>query len=100
MNRRAITTAKGLGCDVLDAGEGAPLLYLHGAGGLLAQEPLLDRLSQRYHVYAPEWPGYGQEPNEGMIDDMLDFTLHGWDVADALDLEKPNIMGHSMGGMI
>ena len=31
---------------------------------------------------------------------MLDFTLHGWDVVDALGLEPPHLVGHSMGGMI
>ena len=32
---------------------------------------------------------------------MLDFTLHGWDVVEALGLdEQPHLVGHSMGGMI
>jgi pimeloyl-ACP methyl ester carboxylesterase len=31
---------------------------------------------------------------------MLDFTLHSWDVVDALGLKDPIIVGHSMGGMI
>jgi pimeloyl-ACP methyl ester carboxylesterase len=31
---------------------------------------------------------------------MLDFALHGWDVAEALGLERPLVVGHSMGGMI
>ena len=32
--------------------------------------------------------------------DMLDFTLHSWDVVEALGLKNPILVGHSMGGMI
>jgi pimeloyl-ACP methyl ester carboxylesterase len=100
MERRTIETRKGIQSEVLEGGEGAPLVYLHSAGGLLREEPLLERLAQRYHVYAPVWPGYGPEQTEDLIEDMLDFTLHGWDVVEALGLERPVIAGHSMGGMI
>ncbi|MGH2901889.1 MAG: alpha/beta fold hydrolase, partial [Solirubrobacteraceae bacterium] len=38
---------------------------------------------------------------EEKLDDMLDFALHGWDVVEALGLERrPSLIGHSMGGMI
>ncbi len=100
MNSRTIETRKGIRSEVREAGKGKPLVYFHGAGGLLPEEPLLDRLAERYHVYAPVWPGYGEEPTEDLIEDMLDFALHGWDVVDALDLERPHVVGHSMGGMI
>jgi pimeloyl-ACP methyl ester carboxylesterase len=53
-----------------------------------------------YLVHAPELPGYGSSTGEETLEDMLDFTLHGWDVVDALGLGEPVLVGHSMGGMI
>jgi pimeloyl-ACP methyl ester carboxylesterase len=100
MNKTLIETARGAKIRVLEAGKGAPLLFLHGAGGLFPDNPFLDQLAERYHVYAPELPGYGESTGEELLDDMLDFALHGWDVAQALGLKRPHLMGHSMGGMI
>jgi len=100
VSERAIETRKGIACTVREAGDGPPLLYLHGAAGLYDEEPLLDALAGRFRVLAPEWPGYGEQETEDAIEDMLDFALHGWDVADALGLERPHLVGHSMGGMI
>ena len=101
MNERRIETKRGIKCRVLEAGQGAPVVFFHGAGGLLAEEPVLERLARRFHVYAPEWPGYGADAGEEKLDDMLDFALHGWDVIEALGLERrPSLVGHSMGGMI
>ena len=77
-----------------------PLVFFHGAGGLLADNPFLDQLAARYHVFAPELPGYGESTGEELLEDMLDFTLHGWDVVAALGLTRPHLVGHSMGGMI
>jgi pimeloyl-ACP methyl ester carboxylesterase len=85
---------------VLEGGSGAPAVYFHGAGGLLRENPFLDSLAQRCHVYAPEWPGYGESSGEALLEDMQDFALHGWDLVDALGLSRPNLIGHSMGGMI
>jgi len=100
MKQRAIETRRGIKCQVRELGAGAPLVFLHGAGGLLPQEPLLEQLAERFHVFAPVWPGFGEEPGEELLEDMLDFTLHGFDVIEALGLEKPHLVGHSMGGMI
>ncbi len=101
MRERRIETRRGIKCRVLEAGEGAPVVFFHGAGGLFPEEPVLERLARRFHVYAPEWPGYGADAGEEKLDDMLDFALHGWDVIDALGLERrPSLIGHSMGGMI
>lgn len=101
MQQRTIETRRGIKCRVYEAGEGQPLVSFHGAGGLLESEPLLERLAERYRVYAPVWPGYGEEPGEEQIEDMLDFALHGWDVIEALGIDTPlHLVGHSMGGMI
>lgn len=101
MSSRPIETLRGIKCTVREWGEGAPLVYFHGAAGLLDEEPLLEQLGAHYHVFAPEWPGYGDEETEDALEDMLDFALHGWDVVTALDLDaKPVLVGHSMGGMI
>jgi pimeloyl-ACP methyl ester carboxylesterase len=100
MNWRSLDTKKGVRCRVLEGGGGAPLIYLHSAGGLLKDNPFLDALAKRYTVYAPEWPGYGQSEGDDLLEDMLDFALHGWDVVDALGVSRPHLVGHSMGGMI
>ena len=100
MKSRTIETKKGARCRVLEGGSGMPLVFFHGAGGLLADNPFLDQLAARYRVFAPELPGYGESTGEELLEDMLDFTLHGWDVVDALGLTRPHLVGHSMVGMI
>lgn len=105
MRERVVETRKGIPFTLHETGEGPPLVFLHGAGGLQPEEPLLEGLAERFHVHAPEWPGYGSQETEDRIEDMLDFALHGWDVVEALGLAgagktPPHLMGHSMGGMI
>jgi pimeloyl-ACP methyl ester carboxylesterase len=100
MKGQMLETRKGTRCRVLEGGSGAPVVFFHGAGGLLADNPFLDGLARRYHVFAPEWPGYGESTGEDLLEDMLDFALHGWDLVDALGLRQPHLIGHSMGGMI
>ncbi len=100
MNTKKLTTKRGAKVNVLEAGSGSPLVFLHGAGGLFPENPFLDALAKKYHVYAPEFPGFGESSGEELLDDMLDFALHGWDVVYALGLEQAHLIGHSMGGMI
>jgi len=84
----------------LEGGSGADLVFLHAAGGVTAEDPLLNALAKTHHVYAPLVPGYGDSEECPEIRDMLDFTLHTWDVVAALGLKDPILVGHSMGGMI
>ena len=100
MKWQVIETKKGTRCRVLEGGSGAPVVFFHSAGGLLRDNPFLDQLAQRYSLFALEWPGYGESTGEELLEDMLDFALHGWDLVDALGLRQPHLVGHSMGGMI
>ena len=100
MKTTTVQTKRGAKVRVLEAGSGAPLVFLHGAGGLFPANPFLDQLAERYHVYAPEFPGYGESTGEELLEDMLDFALHGWDVVATLGVPRPHLIGHSMGGMI
>lgn len=101
----SITTRRGLAATVHLRGpaDGAPLLYLHGTFGIEPDLGLLDELGNLgWRVHAPVLPGYGDEDTERELRDLLDFTLHGWDLADALDLtgRAPAVVGHSYGAMI
>lgn len=99
---RSVTTARGITCDVVVFGaDGAPpVVAFHGVTGHLAGEPTLRALGERHQVFAPVWPGFGRDGGEELLEDMLDFTLHGADVVVALGLERPHLYGHSFGGMI
>jgi len=104
MNASTVTTKRGCKVRVFESGgrkPGAePLVFLHGAGGFLGREDFLDALGESYRVLAPEFPGFGESTGDELLEDMQDFALHGWDVVEALGVEKPHLVGHSMGGMI
>lgn len=85
---------------VYEGGSGEPLLFLHGAGGLLPGDPFLEALSRRFRVCAPVLPGYEDSEGADSLRTMLDVTLWAFDALEALGLERPILVGHSMGGMI
>ncbi len=86
--------------EVWQSGSGPDLLFLHGAGGLLRDDPFLAALARHFRVSAPLLPGYGTSTGDVHLRDMLDFSLLGYDIWDALKLHRPLVVGHSMGGMI
>jgi pimeloyl-ACP methyl ester carboxylesterase len=83
-----------------EGGSGRPLVFLHGAGGVDLDLGFLGALAQQFHVYAPLVPGYGDSEECSELRDMLDFTLHTWDVVERLGIKDPILTGFSMGGMI
>ncbi len=86
--------------EILEAGQGAPLVFLHGAGGIPFWEGVLPLLTRDYHVYAPLLPGFGRSTGVDALEDQLDLFFHGFDVIEALGIERPYLVGESMGGWI
>jgi len=84
------------------AGEGPPLVLLHGIGsGSASWEAQLDGLAGRYRAIAWDAPGYGgSDPLPG---DSPLCSAYGDAVADLLDglgLARVHLLGHSLGGLI
>ena len=65
--------------EVLEAGDGPPLLFLHGAGGIPAWEGVLPLLARAFRVHAPLLPGFGQSTGLEYLEDEHDLFLHGFD---------------------
>src|SRR6202049_2535986 len=80
-------------------GAGRPLILLHG--GLMSNEtfgPVLPPLAERHQVIAPDLQGHGRTAD---IDRPIDVRLMADDIAaliDYLGLEKPDVVGYSLGG--
>jgi pimeloyl-ACP methyl ester carboxylesterase len=82
---------------LMEAGSGAPLLYLHGAGGL-SWYKLLETLGERWHVLAPEHPGFGRSALPPWLAGVSDLAFFYLDFLAALDLKDVHLVGHSLGG--
>ena len=86
---------------VLEAGSGQPLVYLHGAEGPHAGWPeFLATLAQGYRVIAPDLAGFGSSTGAEHLHDVHDLVIYGLDLLDALELERPHLIGHDLGGML
>jgi pimeloyl-ACP methyl ester carboxylesterase len=80
-----------------EAGQGTPLVYLHGAGGMRVSRAH-DQLAQHYRVIAFEMPGFGQSPENTRTATMPDLATTMTRAVDALGLDRFNLMGTSFGG--
>ncbi len=77
--------ADGVRIRYMEAGQGAPLVHLHGAGGLRLT-PAHDLLARHFRVVVFEMPGFGQSP------ETMALAIKN------LGLDTFNLMGTSFGG--
>jgi len=91
----------GTSLDLVERGNGRPLLFLHAGEGLAPQRPWLDLLARHYRVIAPWHPGFGNSPlidgGAGGIDDLAYLYL---DLARQLGFDDAVLVGACLGGWI
>jgi pimeloyl-ACP methyl ester carboxylesterase len=88
--------ADGFRIRYMEAGEGPPLVHLHGAGGLRLNAAH-DLLSRQFRVIAFEMPGFGTiENTRTQTMEELASTMAA--AAESLGLGRFNLMGTSFGG--
>ena len=85
----------------LEAGTGRAVLMLHGLGGTkISFLPTVAALAPEYRTIAMDAPGFGDSDKPiGSYDPAF---MARWAVAllDELEIEKADVLGHSMGGRI
>ncbi len=84
-----------------EAGEGIPVIFLHGAWKDSSQWlSVMETLSQNFHCFAPDLLGFGESENPNIhysIDLQVECIA---EFLQALKLEKVYLVGHSIGGWI
>jgi pimeloyl-ACP methyl ester carboxylesterase len=95
--REGFVEAEGFRIRYMEAGEGPPLVVLHGAGGFSLTRGH-DLLSRQFRVIAFEMPGFGRSPENTRSRDVPDLARTLAAAADKLDLDRYNLLGISFGG--
>src|SRR5438477_4161948 len=85
---------------LMRGGSGAPLVFLHGGGGIGIWLPSMVRLAKKFDVIAPEHPGFGESDTPAWLDSVGDLANLYLDFLDQLDLRGVHLVGSSLGGWI
>ena len=84
-----------------DTGQGFPLVLVHGYLGSSEMWCLQrDYLSKFFRVISPALPGFGESHEAQSLDSINDMAKFVINIIDEKKIDKFNLLGHSMGGMI
>lgn len=93
-----LVEAGGVPVVVRRAGSGTPFLFLHGYTHTGRWLPFHDALAAAGDVVAPDLPGFGGSPASPDVTGFDDLVLVLRDLLDVLELERVEVVGHSLGG--
>jgi pimeloyl-ACP methyl ester carboxylesterase len=96
---RRTLRVNGIETAMLEAGNGPPLVYLHGAGTVSGFDFALP-WSQQFRVIIPLHPGFGASADDPQVTEIHDYVLHYVELFDQLGLDRVRLVGQSMGGFI
>jgi pimeloyl-ACP methyl ester carboxylesterase len=80
-----------------EGGQGAPLVYLHGAGSP-RPNPAHALLARRFRVIAFEMPGFGESPENTRTRTMGELASTMIEAITKLGIDTFNLIGRSFGG--
>jgi pimeloyl-ACP methyl ester carboxylesterase len=89
----------GIDTAVFSAGDGPPVVFLHGMGTATGFDCMLP-LADRFRLIVPHHPGFGASADDPSVDSLHDYVLHYLELLDLLELEELSLMGLSGGGAI
>ena len=86
---------------VEDIGKGFPFVFVHGyLGSSKVWNFQKEFFSKHYRVIIPALPGFGESHNVKSLDSINKMARQIIDLLDQKNIDKFNLIGHSMGGMI
>ena len=93
----------GLKVRFIEKGSGRPLLCLHGMGFSLSADqwlPHIDAFSEFSHVYALDFPGWGESSHASAGDYFPLWVRIVKGFCDQLNLQDMDVFGYSIGGWV
>lgn len=84
-------------------GSGDPLVLIHGIGHRRqGWYPVIDRLAEEFDVIVPDLPGHGGsvEPLDRSMSPKDALRVAFEDLFEGLGIERPHVVGNSLGGLI
>ena len=82
-------------------GRGAPVVFLHGwLGSWRYWFPSMEKVSSHFRCYSFDFWGFGDSRNGHTIESVQAYSNQVIRFLDKLGIERAQLVGHSMGGMV
>lgn len=94
------TTVDGVRIELLEAGAGKTLLFLHSVEGIDPAAPWFAGLADRFRVVAPWHPGFGHSELPAEFRTIGDLALFYLELVRELELDDAVLVGSSFGGWL
>ncbi len=96
-DRRMIANSE---MELLNEGEGPPVLFLHAGHGFDTADPLIKALARNHKVIAPSLPGFGTSERPDNVTTADDLAYCVLDLIEDLGLDELTVVGVSFGGWV
>lgn len=82
-------------------GRGQPIIFLHSwLGSWRYWVPIMDLISERHRAYAIDFWGFGESQRDGNQFTVSEYVNMLCRFMDHMAINKANLVGHGMGGMV